>query len=171
MIRNAIRVGAIFLATLVIPVMALNAIPASAASGQRLCEASGSYCLGSANTSLYTAIVTKSTGRNLDQTPLGGMYQGEPTYLLQFSSAASDCVGVSNDVSHVEIKPCNGGTGIVWAKVDLGSGKSEWINRYATENNGTHIEYLTGKNVADKDFFTADYGACCGDYQRYVWKS
>jgi hypothetical protein len=170
-IRNAIRVAAISLATLAIPVTALTMAPPASASGARLCElwASNHYCLGSANTDYYTAIVTKSTGRNLVLTALGGTYQGAPTFLLQFSAQASDCVGVSNDLSHVEIKPCNGGTGTVWALPQSDPGR--FINRYATEQNGTDIQYLTGKNVVDERFFTAKQGACCGDYEVFHWVS
>jgi hypothetical protein len=174
MFRKAIRVTAILAATLAIPATVLTAAPSANASGSRLCEtnASNNYCLGSADTSLYTSIVTKSTGRNLNLTPLGFDYLGYPVYLLQFSSVAADCVGVSNDVSHVEIKPCNGGTGIDWARERVSSGQIYFINRYATEHvNDGKAQFLTGKNTADTPFFTADPGACCGDYQVFEWKS
>jgi len=156
----------------VIPVTVVTAALPASASGKRLCEAysSNHYCLGSNNTDYYTAIVTKSTGRDLVATPLGTEYDGLPTYLLQFSAVAADCVGVTNDLSHADIKPCNGGTGIVWAKWDLGNGKYRWINRYASQNS-TQVQYLTGKNTLDDWFFTANYNACCGDYQVFEWKS
>lgn len=174
MFRSAIRVTAIMLTTLAMPAAILTAAPSASASGSRLCETYGShhYCLGSSNLSFYTSIGTRSTGRNLVKTPLGFRYLGYRAYLLQFSAKAADCVGVANDVSHLEIKPCNGGIGIVWARYRESSGHLYFINRYATQHvNDGKAQYLTGKNTVETAFFTADPGACCGDYQVFRWES
>src|SRR5437773_5908121 len=140
MIRNAVRAATILLATLAVPAVIFAApLPASAASSNNLCETNDptTYCLGSANLDLYTSVTEQNPGRNLVQTPLGGTFENAPTYLLQFSADTTKCVAAQNDLIHVDIRPCNGGTGTVWARVKVADNVYRWINRYATQVN-TH---------------------------------
>jgi hypothetical protein len=147
MVRARVRAAVRLLAVLSVPIMLLAApLPASAA-GRHMCETYGSYCVGSDNLSLYTAVTEKpeSTGggRNLIDTPLGGHFDGFPTYLLQFADDATKCVASDNAAIEVVIHPCNGGTGVIWAR-DITNGHLRWLNVYAAPmgflegyNNGT----------------------------------
>jgi len=171
MIRNAIRVVAIVLATLAISVAVVTTAPSASATVGKLCEFYGNYCLGSVNTDLYTAVVARAPGRTISSEQLSGDFLGYHIYELHFSGDYSHCVGMKDDLSYVNIKPCSGGIGTVWARVPQSDGKSLWINRYATQQQGIggYVQYLTGKNAVDERFFTARLGACCGDYQVFHW--
>lgn len=150
MIRTCVRAAVILLAVLSVPIALLAAPTPARAAGNHLCETYGSYCVGSDNLDLFTAVVEKpkSTGggRNLIATPLGGSFHGFPTYLLQFSSDATKCVASANDPwgGGVVIHPCNGGTGVVWAR-DTSTGHLRWVNRYASGDNGNSV-YLEGQD-------------------------
>jgi len=55
-------------------------------------------------------------GRNIIDTPLGTKFDNQyPEYLLQFADDATKCIAAANNGFDVVIKPCNGGSGVVWA--------------------------------------------------------
>lgn len=148
MIRTTIRTILVMIVPLAIPAMIFGtALPASA-TNNKLCERNDPtvYCLSAASSSLYTAITEGDPGRDLAEVPLNGTFENAPTYLLQFTTHTADCVGVANDIAGgVEIKPCDGGTGVVWARVPDGTNTYLWINQYATLNNDQgQILYLSG---------------------------
>ncbi len=170
MIRNAVRAATILLATLAIPAAIFAApLPASAGSNH-LCETYDptTYCLGSANLDLYTSVYEANPGRNLIQTPLGTTFDHHPNYLLQFSADATKCVAVAGDLNTIEIRPCNGGTGIVWARVKDADNVFRWINRYATQNSGGTNLYLSGWGVGV--IYQLRVWGQYGFYQRFSWQ-
>jgi hypothetical protein len=154
MIRNAVRAATVLLATLAIPTVLFAApLPASAA-GDTLCETYGSYCVGSADLNLYTAMDERNPGRNLIETPLGGTYDGHPTYYIQFSADATKCVSAATpNFVRVVIHAC-GANGTVWAKVDISTGVFRWISRYASEQFGSPLD-LGGFNSGSNYFIDA----------------
>jgi hypothetical protein len=154
MVRDTVRIAMIALATLAAQAVFFAVPPtASASTGDTLCEASGSYCLGAPNLNLDTRLDEAVNGRNLVETPLGGTFAGYSTYLLQFASDPSECVASSNSDFYVVIHVCNGGSGIVWAK-DTSTSHIRWINQYATDNCGCggKLNYLVGENIKGNYF-------------------
>jgi hypothetical protein len=114
-------------------------------------------------------VYERNPGRNLVQTPLGGTFDDAPTYLLQFSGDATKCVASANDLLSVEIRPCDGGTGIVWARVKDADNVYRWINRYATQNNVYGAtDYLSGSG--DGSRYQLRPFPTFGWYQRFSWR-
>ena len=94
-----------------------------------------------------------NNGRTISEDDQHGTYLHFETYLLRFKGDPSKCVGSSNDIQTVEIKPCNGGTGVIWAKDVEGNNVYRWINRYASENNDQgQTLYLTGRGMQGSGF-------------------
>jgi hypothetical protein len=170
-IRKAVRTVMIMLAALVIPAAILTVqLPAGAATGQ-LCETNNTnnYCLNTADFNLYTVVKEggNGNGRTISEDAQGGKYANYPTYLLRFNGDSSKCVGSSNDIQTVEIKPCNGGTGIVWARVTVSNNVYQWINVYASKNNdqGQYL-YLTGRGIQGSGYIMVPVGSY-GLYQKF----
>ncbi len=170
MIGKALRTVAILLASLVLPGAILaTELPASAA-GSSMCESYGKYCLNTANFSLYTVVKEGISGRTINQVPLHGSAYGAPTYLLQFNGDTKRCVGSSNDIQRVEIKPCNGGTGIVWGRVKVKYNTYEWINVYASKHNiQGQILYLSGRGTQGSTYDMVTIGAY-GWFQKFSFE-
>jgi hypothetical protein len=170
MIRNAVRAAAILCATLALPATILGVpLPASAANNNHLCETYSltKNCVGSSSLNLYAGIGEANPGRNLVETPLGGSFDQDPTYLLQFSADPTKCVADGND-NYLDIRPCNGGTGIIWARDTVSTGVYRWINLFATNNDELgQTDYMTGFALG---------GAMLVDppkantYQRFSWQ-
>jgi len=182
MAHSAIRrVVVLVLAALLTPAVVVMApLSANASTNPHLCETNGSYCLGSANLAVGTWIQELSPGRNLVLTPLGGHYgpcqpNGCPTYLIQFSSDNSKCVGTqSPGGSSLLIRPCNGGAGIVWAQEYVGLTSSNlpvyrYINRYESQFYGA-FRYLIGTNSHLATFQALPLGIS-GFFYKFSWKS
>jgi hypothetical protein len=176
MSRNLIRRSTLLvLAALAIPaVIFAGALPANAVSNPHLCETYGSYCLGSQpDIALYRVITESSPGRDLLLTPLGGSYDGYPTYLIQFSADPSHCVG-TDGANVVMIQPCNTGTGIVWAQEYIGTNNGnlavyQYINRNASNYYGEK-EYLSGVDRLGAQYYTRPSGRS-GVYYKFSWES
>lgn len=170
MITKAIRTVAILLAALAVPAAILaTELPASAA-GSSMCESYGRYCLNTNDFNLYTVVKEGISGRTINQVALGGTAYGAPTYLLQFNGATSKCVGSSNDIQTVEIKPCSGGIGVVWARVTVSSNTYEWINVYASNNNSQgETLWLTGRGIQGDGFVMVVLGAH-GLFQKFSFE-
>jgi hypothetical protein len=170
MTRKAVRTVMIMLAALVIPAAILAVqLPASAATGQ-LCETYDNYCLNTADFNLYTVVKESVNGRTISEDAQGGRYSNYPTYLLRFNGDPSKCVGSSNDIQTVEIKPCNGGTGVVWARVTVSNNVYQWINVYASQNNDQgQLLYLTGRGIQGNGFIMVPIGAH-GLYQKFSFE-
>ena len=173
MIRKAVRTVTIMLAALVIPAAILAVqLPASAATGQ-LCETNNTnnYCLNTADFSLYTVVKEdRNNGRTISEDDQHGTYLHFETYLLRFKGDPSKCVGSSNDIQTVEIKPCNGGTGVIWAKDVEGNNVFRWINRYASENNTQgQTLYLTGRGMQGNGFIMVPISSF-GLYQKFSFE-
>jgi hypothetical protein len=174
MIRNAVRATTVLLATLAVPAVIFAAPlsasaankPLSASAANNLCETNGNnYCLGSADLNLYTAVTESKPGRNLIATPLGGTFDGFSTYLLQFSADATKCVASADNLVDIVIHPCNGGSGVVWAKDSI-TGHIRWINREVSQHYNQDM-YLSGASNGTP-YFTAPLRQT-GVYQRFDW--
>lgn len=156
MIRNVARAAIVLLTALVMPVAVVAAaLPASAASSGALCEVSGhSYCINTANFNLYTPVTESGSGaRTIDAVLQSGANQ---TYLLVFHGDTSGCVAGSNNGTAVEVKACDGSTGVIWT-LNAASSGDLWINDAATRKFGVNI-YLTGNNSAGTQYFLAGLG-------------
>ena len=169
------RIGVRFMlgatAALAIPVAMFTApLPVSAdAVANQLCEVNGSYCVNVPNFSLDTPVVEGLRGPAILPDSLGGYYQGYPTYLIRFNADLSKCVAAASDLKHVVIHACNGGTGVVWARVHISlSGYDRWINREASSNIGTP-EFLSGHDQGGSQYFLAPAGTT-GAYQLFVFR-
>ena len=170
MSREALRTVTILLAALVIPAAILAAALPASAAGSSMCESYGKYCLNTADFNLYTVVKEGISGRTINQVAQGGSAYGAPTYLLQFNGATSKCVGSSNDIQTVEIKPCNGGTGIVWARVTVSSNVYEWINVYASKTNSQgEILYLSGRGIQGDGYIMVPFGSY-GLFQKFSFE-
>jgi hypothetical protein len=90
------RAAALVLAAVAAPVAILAASPPARAATPHLCETYGRYCLGSADLNVGTYVQERTPGRDLVLTPLGGRYDGHPTFLFQFSSDNSKCAGTQS---------------------------------------------------------------------------
>lgn len=140
MIRRAVRTAAAAAAaaTLMIPAALLAAPPSALAAGALQCEVNGHmFCITTADLQLDTVVTegTSATARTIIVQPLGTTFEGEPTALLELAGDASRCIAATNAPAlNVKIHPCSGGSGVVWAQALNGNGNTEWINRYATQN-------------------------------------
>jgi hypothetical protein len=167
------RAAALVLAAVAAPVAILAASPPARAATPHLCETYGRYCLGSADLNVGTYVQERTPGRDLVLTPLGGRYDGHPTFLFQFSSDNSKCVGTqSPGGGSLIIQPCNGGIGIVWAQIYIGTASGnrsvyEYINRYESEFYGD-TRYLEGHNILNVAFgaFPTDSDG----YYKFSWE-
>jgi hypothetical protein len=162
MIRNTIRAATAALAALAIPAAIFTAPPAGASTAFHMCETYGSYCVGSADLNLYTAVSERNPGRLIIPVSLGGEFDNYGTWLLEFNNDPSECVAAANNLSDVVIHPCNGGSGVVWAR-DNSSGNDKWINQEASE--GLGIWYLSGSDQG-RDYFL-DLLGVTGTYQAF----
>ncbi len=156
MIRNLIRAGLLLLAGLAIPAAVLaGPLPAGAAAPSgHLCETFGSYCVGTDSLDMYTKVLERNPGRIINEISLGGSFEGHPTYLLQFAGNTAGCVASQNDLFGVDMRPCNGGTGTVWALVTSTAGHQMWLNRLATQSLGFDV-YLSGHNNGTQYFLAS----------------
>jgi hypothetical protein len=137
---------------------------ANAATPATLCEASGSFCLGSADLNLNTDITERVPGRNLIETPLGTTFDGFPNVELQFSSDPTKCVAVTNNFNAADIHNCNGGAGIVWAAMPK-NGATVFINREASQALGG-MWVLAGDN-SGTTYFVEPVGG--GGFERFIF--
>jgi hypothetical protein len=114
MISKAIRAATLLLPTLAIPATVLAAaLPASAATSGSMREVSGGqYCLNTANFNPYTPVTESGSGARTINAVLQN--KNQQIYLLEFKGDTSKCVAADNSGLHVEIKACNGSSGVYW---------------------------------------------------------
>jgi hypothetical protein len=115
------------------------AAPSSAlAAGAKQCEVNGQmFCITTADLQLETVVTegTSAAARTIIVQPLGTKFEGKPTALLELASDATKCIAATNAPAlNVKIHPCSGGSGTVWAQELNFNGNTQWINRYATQN-------------------------------------
>lgn len=148
MARNITRAGAVLIAALGTLAALLAVAPsanAATATDPRICESFGSFCVGSADFNLFTAVTERNPGRDFTLISLGTTFDGFPNFDIVFSGDPSDCVAAANNLSDVVIHPCNGGSGVVWARDHQANGHDRWINREASQSAGVE-EVLSGRN-------------------------
>lgn len=162
MLRTLIHRVMVLAAGLAIPVT-IMALPSSAnaiTTNYHVCESSGSYCIGSDNLKQYTPVVEKAEsiggGRNLTYVDLGTQYcfPNDPIdscieeFEIQLTNTSNPtmCIASANNGNDVNIKVCNGGTGVVWGLFVFGSNPQPvWANPYATSvHNDGYAYFLMG---------------------------
>jgi hypothetical protein len=148
MISNKARAVAVMLATLAAPAVILAA-PSPAFAGTHLHETNGAYFVNADNLNLYTPVVeTSITGRDLTISWDGTTYfDGFHAVEIYFNLDHSKCVAAANNLSDVNIHPCNGGSGVIWGEIPLDPthGVYEFFNREATQATGVNL-FLAGRN-------------------------
>ena len=165
MAGRTMRRAVAMLAILAVPAVILAApLPASAASSGRLCENSGSYCLGSSSVQANAIVVEKplSGARSLTAVLQSGTFQGHAEYKLRFNANTTLCV--AGDVfENVIIANCTA-TGTNWAQAG-----TRWINRAETISfGGGYDVYLAGLNTGN-DYFLKYLGQT-GFFYQFSWK-
>jgi hypothetical protein len=152
MIRKASHVGAVLVAALgALAALLVTAPSAGAAPTPHICESFGSFCVGSANLDLFTAVTERNPGRDFTLIPLGTNFDGFPTFDIVFSADPSKCVAAANNLSDVVIHPCNGGEGVVWARNHQTNGHDRWINRRATEAACSSVTTCAEQELSGRD--------------------
>lgn len=164
MFTRTIRRAAVMLAMLAVPATILaTPLPASA-SGARLCESNGSYCLGAASLQVNQTVVEKSlsSARYLIAAKQSGTFQGHTEYKLKFSGNTGLCV-TGGLVVEVVIHNC-GDWGTLWAQ-----NGSRWINVDVTKyvNSGSDV-YLAGLNKGSA--YQLKYLGQPGFFYQFTWK-
>lgn len=161
--RPRIRHVVAMLAMLAVPVVIFaTPSPASAASSGRLCETSGSYCLGSDTLQVDQQVTEKSTGRNLTAVLQSGTFQGHAKYKLRFNGNTSLCVA-GDPFGNVIINNCTG-AGTLWAQDG-----SRWISVAATNSFGFGSDiYLCALN--DGGAYQLQKLGQNGFFYRFSWK-
>jgi hypothetical protein len=148
MISNKARVVAVMLATLATPAV-IFATASPAFAGTHLHETYGAYFVNADNLNLYTPVVENSTtGRDLTISWDGTTYvDGFHGVEIYFNLDHSKCVAAANNLSDVNIHPCNGGYGVIWGEIPLdpAHGVYEFFNREATQATGVNL-FLAGRN-------------------------
>jgi hypothetical protein len=149
MISNKARAVAVMLATLATPAV-IFATASPAFAGTHLHETNGAYFVNADNLNLYTPVVENSTtGRDLTISWDGTTYvDGFHGVTIYFNLDHSKCVAAANNLSDVNIHPCNGG-GVIWGEIPLdpAHGVFEFFNREATQATGVNL-FLAGRNNA-----------------------
>jgi hypothetical protein len=116
----------------------------------RLCETSGSFCVGSATVDLFAVVSERNPGRTVDLIDQGTIFMQHEVYKIVLNVDPTKCVAAANDLSHVVIHSC-GDSGVDWARDPNTNGHLRFFNREAT-NALNSKQYLTGFDDGG-DFF------------------
>jgi hypothetical protein len=164
MFGRTMRRAAVMLAIVAVPAAIFAAPSPAFASGSRLCETSGSHCLGAASLQVNQTVVetSLSSARYLIAAKQSGTFQGHTQYKLKFSGNTGVCV-TGGLVVEVVIHNC-GDWGTLWAQDG-----SRWINVDVTKyfNTGYDV-YLAGLNNGSA--YQLKYLGQGGFLYQFTWK-
>ena len=134
--RKALTIIAAIISFTAIPAagIAATATPAPAATGGRICLASGNGCVGAPTINFGDPVELTATGRFIVEVPAGfTCCGGHDVFRLQFSADATKCVGVPASGLNVTVRGCSGGdsTNVNWAEEVQSDGSIIWFNNHA----------------------------------------
>jgi hypothetical protein len=169
MIRSTSRVARAMVMALAAAAALLAASPpASAATTpmQRICEASGTFCIGSRALTPGSPVF-ESPGRSINLVQRPNDFLGDHEFWLQFNGDTSLCVGIDPSNHGVAVvQPCSNGTGVLWAR---GTYKNAdlWVNVLDTNNNVDLLtQALSGIEASDSQYEIKTF-LTGGTFQRF----
>ena len=149
MIRRVLRATMVLVAVLPIGALAEQSPANAATDASTECETHGSYCIGSADTNLYTHVSERNPGRSLLVVPTGG---AATTFFIEFAPFdGSKCLAAKNDNHGVDIRPCDSPYAEWFLPLDkdgVSRDLQNFFGRYLTGHNNGGDYTLEEKGIA-----------------------